>query len=77
MHRGVIMNTAITSVRISPSSLGSVVHRVALATTAWISPRREPLSREELTELVEMRRMAERLLEERARDAARMGRMLA
>ena len=71
------MNTAITSVRISPSSLGSVVHRVALATTAWMAPRRQPLSREELAELVEMRRMAERLREERARDAARMGRMLA
>ncbi len=71
------MNTAITSVRISPSSLGSVVHRVALATTAWIAARRQPLSREELAELVEMRRMAERLREERARDAARMGRMLA
>ena len=71
------MNTAITSVRISPSSLGSVVHRVALATTAWIAPRRPPLSREELAELVEMRRMAERLREERAGAAARMGRMLA
>ena len=71
------MNTAITSVRIQPSTLGSVVHRVALATTAWIAARRQPLSREELAELVEMRRMAERLREERARETARMGRMLA
>jgi len=71
------MNTAITSVRIPPSTLGSVVHRVALATTAWIAARRQPLSREELAELVEMRRMAERLREERARETARMGRMLA
>jgi hypothetical protein len=71
------MNTAITSVRISPSSLGSVVQRVALATTAWLGPRRQPLSREELVELVEARRMAERLREERAREAARMGRILA
>lgn len=71
------MNTAISSVRVSPSPFGSVIHRVALATTAWIGQRREPLSREELAELVEMRRMAERLHEERAREVARMGRMLA
>ena len=71
------MNTAITSVPISPASLGSVIHRVALAVTARIRPRRQPLSREELVELVEMRRMAERLREERAREGARMGRMLA
>ena len=71
------MNTAITSVPISSSSLGSVIHRAALAVTTRIRPHRQPLTREELAELVEMRRMAERLHEERALERARMGRMLA
>jgi hypothetical protein len=69
------MNTAISSVRIS-SSPGSVSRGLRLTITAWIRARRQPLTREELVDLVEMRRMAERLREERASVGARMGRVL-
>jgi hypothetical protein len=70
------MNTAITSIPISPSSPGSVIHRAVLAITAWMKPRRRPLTREDLVEIVEMRRMAERLREEGATQFAQAGRVL-
>ena len=71
------MNTAITSVPISPTSLGSVIQRGALAIAARIRPQRKSLTREELVELVEMRRMAERLRDDRALQAGHMGRLVA
>lgn len=74
------MNTAITSIPLPPASVGSPLRRAVTAftgLTARIRAGRPPLTREELVELVEMRRMAERLREERARESARMGRILA
>ena len=71
------MNTAITSIPFPPASFGSPIRRAVTALTERIRAGRPPLSREELVELVEMRRMAERLHEERARESARTGRMLA
>jgi hypothetical protein len=68
------MNTAITSVPLTPSP-ESVLRRAAHAFVAWVTPRREPLSREQLAELHHRRRMADQLEEERRRAAAVTGRL--
>lgn len=51
----------------------TVLGRGFRAVVNRLHPRRAPLTREEIVELMDRRRMAERLHEQRAYDAARMG----
>ena len=69
---GAIMSSATVPAPLPTTSPRTLLARAVRSVTTRLRPRRAPLTREELVELIDRRRMAERLHEQRAYDAARM-----
>lgn len=66
------MSSATASSPLTTTSPRTLLGRAVRAVMTRLGPRRAQLTREELVELIDRRRMAERMREQRAYDAARM-----
>ena len=66
------MSSAITPAPLSTTSPRTLVGRAIRTVMSWRRPRPAPLTREEIVALNDRRRMAERLREQRAYEAARI-----
>ena len=65
------MSSATAPATLTTTSPRTLLGRAVRTVSTWLRPR-APLTREELVELIDRRRTAERLHEQRAYDAARM-----
>ncbi|MGC5171278.1 hypothetical protein ACPW96_15760 [Micromonospora sp. DT81.3] len=67
------MSSATAPTPFPTTSPGTLLGRAVRTVLTRLRPPRAPLTREELVELIDRRRVVERLHEQRAYDAARMG----